>query len=176
MLAKKKFLIINADDFNLTAGISRAICAAVDTGVVTSTSVFINEKATPYLKKVKAYHSLGIGLHFNITSGSPLSKPQDVKTLVTRRGTFLAKEKNCFNQTASADIFKELNSQFKKFCAFFGRMPTHIDSHHHVHYNKTVYNVIIQLAKQYRIPIRRRCRDGKACRSEGVLTTDYMYA
>ena len=40
-------LIVNADDFGLTRGVSRGILACYQTGIVTSTTLMVNRGADP---------------------------------------------------------------------------------------------------------------------------------
>ena len=82
-----RFLVVNADDFNLTENVSRAIFKAHDRGIVTSTSVFCNLPLSKFqLTGLQKRKTLGIGLHLNLTFGEPLSKPNLVSSLVDREG------------------------------------------------------------------------------------------
>ncbi|MBI2164629.1 MAG: ChbG/HpnK family deacetylase [candidate division NC10 bacterium] len=60
------FLIVNADDFNLTEGVTRGILEAHRCGIVTSTTVMVN---LPGLERsrdlVREASHLGLGLHLN---------------------------------------------------------------------------------------------------------------
>ena len=171
----KKYLIINADDFNLTPGISRAILYGAERGVISSTSVFVTGGGTGFLKALKKVRSLGVGLHFNITAGRPVSRPNAVKTLVMSDGKFIPRSQQRFNQIKSDDVLKELESQIKKFVTFFGCLPTHIDSHHHVHCYKKIYTAVCAIAQHYNVPIRKRYLKTKNPNGKGTLTTDYIY-
>ena len=64
-----KFLIINADDFGHSQGINRGIIAAHIQGVVSSTSLMVDAPwAIAAATVVKQHPSLGVGLHFDVTS------------------------------------------------------------------------------------------------------------
>ena len=57
-------LIVNADDFGLTAGIVRGIARAHADGVVTSTSLMVFESAAAEAAEIAAdLHALDVGLH-----------------------------------------------------------------------------------------------------------------
>lgn len=40
------------------------------------------------------------------------------------------------------EIHEELQRQFARFVTLFGRPPTHIDSHHHVHMQPQIYPLV----------------------------------
>src|SRR5919198_4482988 len=66
-----KYLIVNADDFGATPGITRGILEAYHHGVVTSTSFMVT---TPWSEEAAALAAdeltLSIGLHVDLTSGA----------------------------------------------------------------------------------------------------------
>ena len=82
-------LIVNADDFGLTRGVSRGILAAHQDGIVTSTTVIVNRPIDPALIEELLASGLGVGLHLNLTYGPPVSNPVRVPSLVNAQGMFL---------------------------------------------------------------------------------------
>ena len=75
-------LIINADDFGLSPGVNRGIVEAHASGSVTSTSMLVNLPAFGDAVHYAARSpGLGVGLHFNLTAGAPLSRAEDVPSL-----------------------------------------------------------------------------------------------
>ncbi len=170
-----KYLIVNADDFNLTRGVSKAILYAARLGVVSSTSVFINSNSVHHIAELRKIPSLGVGLHFNITLGRPVSSPSNIRTLITRRGTFKPLSSYRFNNISKNEIFIELEAQIKKFITMFRCLPTHIDTHHHVHFYKNIYTVLSEAALCYKIPIRRRYFKKTTFGNKGIITTDYIF-
>src|SRR5690606_7724277 len=80
----RRVLIVNADDFGLSDGVTAGIVRAWREGVVTSTSAMINMDGAP--ERVAAARrscpELPIGLHLNITAGRPVLPPEKVPTLV----------------------------------------------------------------------------------------------
>ena len=81
-------LIVNADDFGVTEGVSRGILRAHREGLVTSTTVLASLPAQPELDAVaRDSAGLGLGLHFNLTLGRPVSPPGDRRVSRRRRGT-----------------------------------------------------------------------------------------
>src|SRR5256885_8007022 len=68
-------LVVNADDFGLSPGVTDGILEAHAAGVVSSVSVLVNapgwEHAVAALRR--AGSTLGAGLHLNLTTGEPVS-------------------------------------------------------------------------------------------------------
>jgi chitin disaccharide deacetylase len=65
-------LIVNADDFARAPGVSRGILEAHDRGIVTSTSVMVNQpRVEEQLLAAQAYPRLGLGLHLVFTAWRP---------------------------------------------------------------------------------------------------------
>src|SRR4029450_3021907 len=73
--AVTRVLIVNADDFGLTRGVSRGILACYQNGIVTSTTLMVNRGAEPAQLEALKASGLGVGLHVNLTLGTPLSDP-----------------------------------------------------------------------------------------------------
>lgn len=146
-------LIINADDFGISKAINLGIIEGFKNGVVTSTSLMCNmESAKHAVNLAKENPKLGVGIHLVLTAGRPIS--QDVKTLVDENGQFLKYDQLIKNKNIDInDIEKEFRCQFNKFFSF-GIMPTHIDTHHHIHSTDKVFNIVYKLAKEYALPVR----------------------
>jgi predicted glycoside hydrolase/deacetylase ChbG (UPF0249 family) len=47
-----------------------------------------------------------------------------------------------------------LHEQFNCFADLFGHLPTHLDSHHHVHRADTLRPLFLELAQTYELPLR----------------------
>ncbi|MDB5085454.1 MAG: hypothetical protein JWN30_2340 [Bacilli bacterium] len=148
----RKFLIVNADDFGLSPGLNRGIIKAHCAGVVLSTSVMANMTwffdAMCLAQKVP---DLGVGMHFNVTEGKPVSSPGQVPSLVDDSGQFFSMA--YASQWRKEDVDKELEAQWAKFTAS-GFRPTHLNSHHHVQRYPTVYEAMVIFANQVQVPMR----------------------
>ncbi len=146
-------LIVNADDFGMTAGVTYGIFDAINRGIVTSTTFMVNGQANVLASQIiKDNPSLAIGLHFNISLGQPLTK---AKSLI-RNGNFI-KPKDMIDDLAyvESDILDELKAQYEKFVDMTGKKPTHIDSHLYTHqkFNKVGRQVKI-FAEELGLPVR----------------------
>ena len=149
-------LIINADDFGLTPGVTRGIVEAMAHGVVTSASVMVNmpgwDDAAERLRD--ASDDGAYGLHLNLVAGRPLT---DAPSLVDRRtGAFHTISQFVLRAVAGAlhhdDIATECAAQLERLRST-GIRVTHADSHRHVHVLPIVASAIAPVVAG--LPLRR---------------------
>jgi len=147
-------LIVNADDGNLTPGVTKGVLAAHDTGILTSTTIFANLPLTKQLKEDFSRRSnLGVGIHLNITLGSPVAPKSDVRSLLAG-DRFGKHDEDFFKRIDKKALYVEYKAQIENFEEWFGKPPTHIDTHHHLHRFQTVFDVFIELAEEFAVPFR----------------------
>jgi predicted glycoside hydrolase/deacetylase ChbG (UPF0249 family) len=133
----EKRLIINADDYGLSRGITDGILLTHQKGILTSTSLMVNQPATEYaISRVAEVPKLGIGIHLNLTQGTPVLAADQIPSLVNESGQFyscgeLAGKLLRF-QVAPREIESEFRAQIRAMKAY-GLIPTHADSHHRIH-------------------------------------------
>src|SRR5689334_10360769 len=106
----EKYVIFNADDFGMAGGINRGILECHTRGVVTSTSLMVDGRAVyEAVAMSRDYPSLAIGLHWDVCG----------------------EQERTFNMADLGAVRDEFQRQLDRFYHLLGRMPTHIDSHHH---------------------------------------------
>ncbi len=148
-------LIVNADDFNLTAGVSRGIAEAHRAGIVTSTTVMVNLPGLrDNLRHLQDLPRLGVGLHLNLTLGPPVSPPEKVRSLLGPDNWFLRDAARQLDAADPEEIGCEWKAQVEAFVTAVGRPPTHLDSHHNLHALAPVSEIAIDLAQRLGIPLR----------------------
>ena len=159
MAAKR--LIVNADDYGDTPGISRGILEAHANGIVTSTSVMIGSAGAPAAVQdaLKIAPNLGLGLHFTLSGVGrrPILPPEEVPSLVKPDGTFYGFEQwlEHYEQFDSDEIARELTAQCECFTDIAGKPPDHLDGHHHAVYRHPAgLRTLFALAERYHLPIR----------------------
>jgi predicted glycoside hydrolase/deacetylase ChbG (UPF0249 family) len=134
---KKKRLIVNADDFGLSRGISDGILRAYSEGIVTSASLMVNTPASDYaLGQLRFAPDLGVGVHLNICEGRPVLPPVAVSSLVTADGSFHGPEALIRKLYRCQLSFGEIEAEFRaqiRWAKSRGIALTHVDSHHHMH-------------------------------------------
>ena len=127
-----RYLIVNADDLGADDGINRGIIDAHERGIVTSASLMVNmPSAASAVRTSREHPTLSLGLHANFTAGSRIPDLGDLRALR-----------------------QELERQFNMFTDITGQIPTHVDSHHHVHRKFNIVPLFIELCRTHRIPLR----------------------
>ena len=156
-----RLLIVNADDFGLTEGISRGILAAHRTGIVTSTSALAigpaYPKVAPWLADEPA---LGVGVHLAaVGEDPPLLSAAEIPTLLGRDGHlspgyagFIARAVT--GRIDPDDLRREFTAQLDLVLEL-GVPVTHLDAHQHIHLWPLVCGVVLELAARYEIPAVR---------------------
>ncbi len=153
-------LIVNADDFGRSPGVTRGILDAHRKGIVTSTSVMINQPDVfPALETaLRDTPHLGYGLHIALTGGGvPISERHTIPTLLTDEGTFPATTHwlRHYDTLNPAEIEREVVAQIDLFTRTAGRPPDHLDCHDHCLFLiPNGLRVLIRLANERDLPIR----------------------
>jgi predicted glycoside hydrolase/deacetylase ChbG (UPF0249 family) len=151
---RRKRVIVNADDYGFSPGVTDGILRAHREGIVTSTTVMANMPgAEESLRRLREAPGLGVGVHLNITQGRPLSG----------EGAALASGDGVMNRTAT-EIFlacmrrprllsaveAEFDAQIRWMLDHAVR-PTHLDSHRHTHAFWPIFLRVADLARRYGI-------------------------
>ncbi|HMA42831.1 MAG TPA: ChbG/HpnK family deacetylase [Gemmatimonadales bacterium] len=120
-----KLLIVNADDFGLTGGISRGIVAAHQRGIVTSASLLVDAAGSEAAAALAdAAPELSVGLHLDLDG------------------------------VAAEHVPAELDRQMRRFEALIGSPPTHLDTHHDTHRDPGVLRHVSAFARRHDLPLR----------------------
>ena len=166
-------LIVNADDYGHTAGVSAGIRAAHLHGMVTSTTAMMNRpnvvQALPLA--IQSCPHLGIGLHLVLTSGRPLLPAGKLASLVKADGGFYSQDGfiDRLDQIDLDEVWAEWNAQAELFIRTAGRLPDHLDSHHHASYfTPGLFERMLLLAEACHCPIR------KPFGADSASLADYM--
>jgi predicted glycoside hydrolase/deacetylase ChbG (UPF0249 family) len=145
-----KKLIINADDFGMSAEVNEGTKRGIQQGIITSVSVMPNmpffDEAISFLRN---YPHISVGLHFNITEGKPLILPKDARNLIREDDSFYhwpqLVSRVALKWVTRTEIEKELKAQYTTLKKT-GLSITHIDSHHHVHLYPSIFKVVSAFA------------------------------
>ena len=154
-------LIVNADDFGMTAGINRAIVEGSDKGIITSTTLMATSRAfddaivrARELQITKPQFS--IGCHVVLLDGEPVLPKERVSTLLDAHengGTRQLRTKLCgfaraaFSGKLSSDeIEAEADAQFQRIQGA-GLDLSHFDCHKHAHMFPGVLAPLLRAAK-----------------------------
>lgn len=126
-------VIFNADDFGASPGVNRGIIHCHVEGVLTSTSLMVDGPAADGAAILAREHpALAVGLHWDLdgkrVAPVALEDPSAVRAELER-------------QLAAAE-------------RLLGHVPTHLDSHHHVHREPEVEPTAQELAARAQLPLR----------------------
>lgn len=157
--ALSRRLIINADDFGMTAGVNSGIVKGLKEGVLTSTTLMPNMPGTEdAFEYCRMDPELPVGLHFNITSGCPVSRAEEVPTLVNERENFHAIRTLIpllnGGLVDAVDVIREFDAQMNLMLQH-GIRPTHVDSHKHLHLFPDILKLLLDRMKHFGIKTMR---------------------
>jgi predicted glycoside hydrolase/deacetylase ChbG (UPF0249 family) len=153
-------LIINADDFGLTAGVNRAIAEAQDCGVVTSATLMANSRAFEEAANlsratIASGARFSTGCHIVLLDGEPLLPASRVKSLLqpgSQNGAAQFRESlNDFlvasfrNKLDPSEIEAEATAQIERIQQA-GIHPSHFDTHKHTHMFPAVLRPLLRAA------------------------------
>jgi chitin disaccharide deacetylase len=146
-------LVVNADDFGLTEGVSRAILDAHRRGVVTSTSVLaLGPGFTTSAAWLADAPALGVGAHLAaVGEDPPLLSAAEVPTLVDRRGRLRLSWRQFLPLAAAgridpADLRREFTAQLKAITDA-GVTIDHLDTHQNLHLWPMVRDVLVDVGE-----------------------------
>jgi predicted glycoside hydrolase/deacetylase ChbG (UPF0249 family) len=145
-------VLFNADDFGLTAGVTRGIVESCERGVVGSTTAMVCRGHDALLREWAPRLAGRIGLHLQLSDGAPSLPPEEIPSLVDAAGRFPRKLDRP-ERLVRAQVAREWRGQVAKLRSL-GIEPTHLDSHHHVHQHETVLAVYAELALELGLPVR----------------------
>ncbi len=151
-------LIISAGDLGITSQRSHGIFQCFEHGVVTTAGLIANGNHSDLAARHARERGLPIGLHFNLTEGSALTRAADIGTLLTTDGYFLGRE--TFERTLAEggidamQVERELRSQIEWCLQHYG-LPTHVDSHHQIHVQPFIAKLLVPILDRYDISFIR---------------------
>lgn len=150
-------LIVNADDFGLTAGVNRAIVEAHEGGVVSSATLMANGQAfDEAIGLAQSRPGLGVGCHIVLVDGVPLLDRKQVESLLDggdrsgsphfRDGIAKFGALALLGRLSADEIEAEATAQIRKLQG--ARIEvTHLDSHKHTHVFPRVLRPLLRAAK-----------------------------
>ncbi|MGA8271942.1 MAG: ChbG/HpnK family deacetylase [Candidatus Sulfotelmatobacter sp.] len=148
-------LIVNADDFGLTAGVNRAIAEAHMHGIVTSSTLMARGPAFDDAARLaKQLPRLSVGCHVLLIDGEPVLDPAHLPTLTSgdsgaarfRDGIKSFAVRALAGQLDPGEIEAEATAQIRKIQSA-GIDVSHLDSHKHTHLFPKVLRPILRAAR-----------------------------
>lgn len=157
-------VIINADDFGLDDRCNQATILCFKRGLCSSTTLMPNMPG--FVEACQLTHENNllnhVGIHIVLTEGIPLTdKIRILHKFCNKDGIFhLNRDIPTFFLSSSEKriLADEIRIQIKR-CRDFGINITHMDSHHHIHTEWAISEVVISVARELYIPFIRISRN-----------------
>jgi chitin disaccharide deacetylase len=142
-------VVLCADDYGLTDGVSRGILELVEAGRLSATGAMTNmpgwRRAASALAPFKG--RIAIGLHLNLTTGSPLGP----MPRLAPGGAFPTLKdilpKALTGRLPVDEIRQEISRQIDAFEDIHGDLPSFVDGHQHVHVLPAVRQALMRTLK-----------------------------
>ena len=165
-------LIMKADDFGRTPGVSSGIRYAHQNGIVTSTSALMTRAGIADDLKLAQEECplLEIGVHLIITSGPSLLPYEQIPSLTGGTPGFRGLEEltEDLSNIVLEQVMAEWTAQVERYVNITGKAPGHLDSHHHFSYfREDLFEGMVILAAEYQCPIRLQVPP-PGCRIGGI--------
>ena len=148
-------IILCADDYAMTEGVSRAIGELAAAKRISATSVMVNAQhwpaAAPRLRAHRGH--LSIGLHLNLTLGSPVGPMPRLAPSGRLPGAGSLVARSLCGLLDGDEVRGEVERQLDRFETAVQFPPDHIDGHQHVHVLPKVRAALLRAA-QRRYPDR----------------------
>ncbi len=141
-------VIINVDDFGMSTGINQAVINLNNQGIVKATSAFVN---SPYLLEglnlISKDNDLKVGLHLTLTMYQPLVDNQQLHIAFA--------DPKLIADLPVELVYQEFKEQLVRFQQLTETLPTHLDTHYHLHLNYPhVQPATLPLATEYKLHLR----------------------
>ena len=174
----KKKLIVVADDFGFSEAYNYGALKAYKEGIVTVLSLMSNMEAAPHAVTLAKQEAPGanLTLHINFVQGRPVSRPEEVPSMVDENGMFyrsyqwkcggINNDGKCTGDVVVSpeDCTRETIAQLERFKELTGSYPNHYEGHSAM--TEAVLEGFHKAALNY----------GIHCMTEPEVETDTMHA
>lgn len=142
-------IILNADDYALSPGVSQAIRMLAAAERITSTSAIVTRPG--WMKDAAALqplrHRIATGLHLNLTLGAPLGDAAQLARDGTMPGIAARITDAYARRLNLPSIAAEISRQLDAFESGMGTAPDFIDGHEHVHVLPGIRRTLLDILK-----------------------------
>lgn len=141
-------MVLCADDFGISDAVSEGILALLTVGRLSATSVMTNGLGSRRpLEALRVQPGIGVGLHLNLTAGSPLGRMPELapKGVLPTLGSLIGRALG--GRLPAAEIAAEIDRQLDAFEDAFGRPPDFLDGHRHVHLLRGVREALVSVLR-----------------------------
>jgi chitin disaccharide deacetylase len=160
-------LIVNADDLGLTVPDTDAIVECFRAGAISSTTALVWMSDSDRAAELARREGMPTGLHLNLIEPyTAAAVPEHVaarQRRVVERLRAGGTGAQLYHPAWAEDFGRCITDQLARFHELYGRAPTHLDGHRHMH---LVMNALLSRAlgpvDRYRRPVNRTARESAA--------------
>lgn len=149
-------VIVNADDWGLTAEITDRILECLRHGALSSTSAMVFMEDSERAAEVAREFNVDAGLHLNLTTPfTGANVPAELRHRQEEVGRYLRSQRFApvvFNPLLTKSFEHVVKHQVEEFRRLYGVLPSRVDGHHHMHLSA---NVLFQRLLPDRTIVRR---------------------
>jgi hopanoid biosynthesis associated protein HpnK len=152
--ARRKRLIVTADDFGLSESVNEGVERAHRNGVLTSASLMVaGPAAADAVRRAKAMPALRVGLHLVAIEGPAVLPPSRIPNLVDAKRWFPSDQfrlgvEYAVNSAARRQLADEIRAQFEAYAAT-GLALDHADAHKHMHLHPYVAKLLLEIGPEF---------------------------
>jgi len=167
----KRLLVVNADDLGLSPEINSGILWGIDQGLISDTSVMVKAPyAEPAIRGLRALGIKHAGVHIDLDDMFGW-KPGGIELKARPALMKMLGDHDFISKCA-----REVREQIEIFLSS-GLIPTHIDTHHHVHGFLSIFEVLVSHLIEYGIPALRFSMHGyRLLTREDIPYDDKLYS
>lgn len=162
-------LIVNADDLGLGTQETDAILACFSRGAISSATAMVWMGDSIRAAELARAAELPVGLHLNLiepfTAQDVPGDVADAQRRVADRLRSGRADRYLYHPGWSRDFERCIDGQLERFTELYGRAPTHVDGHQHMH---LVPNALLSRAlgavRRCRRPVNRMSYESRASR------------
>ena len=167
-------LIVNADDFGFSEGVTQGIIEAHAAGSVTSTSIMANGIAWQFaVARARAARTLGVGLHLNLVQGRPLLRVPSLTDARTGEFHSLGElaSRALLRRIDREELEAETRAQIERVRSA-GIALTHLDGHRHAHVLPGIFGTVARVTSEAGIRVLRIPREPLGLNVLDLAATD----
>jgi hopanoid biosynthesis associated protein HpnK len=179
-----KSLIVNADDFGLTAGVNAGIVQAFRDGILTSTTLMATGDAfDDAVARVRENPEMDVGCHLELVGENCVAPANEILSLAKKNGELPRTLLELVGRLtsgliASEDIEREFRAQIDRVVSA-GITPSHLDSHKHTHAHPIVMEALFRVAREFGIkrvrkPFEETQITAKLPEANGAVTQRFL--
>lgn len=170
-------VIVNADDYGLNEHCSRAIAEAFERGIISDTTMVANGDYFDGAVLLSIEHKFDnkIGIHFNLTEGTPLTENIKKFASFTENGRFHNRINRLkpLSKAEKVAVYEEFSTQITRI-ENAGIKITHADSHHHIHTAPFIAPIVIRVCREHGVKkIRLHRNIGNISAIKGLIKKLY---